>query len=242
MPVWSKDPKIGAGLARGRARRPTPQERRMRDKILLVLGAAAFGLLFRDIFVMTTLPPEVNQGAIFKIIFFHVPMAITALTCALVAFVASVGFLITKNFKFDALAVAVTEVGLAFLAGNLITGSLWGRVIWGIWWTWDARLTSALLCWLLYAGYLMLRHAIEEPTQRATYAAVFSIFAFIDVPIVIFSIKWWRTQHPQPVFWAGGSIPGEWAAVAGWNWLAMILLAIVFTAVRLRQEQWQREI
>ena len=69
-------------------------------------------------------------------------------------------------------------------------------MIWGIWWTWDARLTSALVCWLLYAGYLMLRRAIEEPTQRATFAAVFSIFAFIDVPIVIFSIKWWRTQHP----------------------------------------------
>ncbi len=120
---------------------------------------------------------------------------------------ASILFLVTKNFKFDALAVAVTEVGLAFLAGNLITGSIWGRVAWGIWWAWDARLTSALVCWLLYAGYLMLRQAIEEPTQRATFAAVFSIFAFIDVPIVIFSIKWWRTQHPQPVFWGGGSMP-----------------------------------
>ena len=97
---------------------------------------------------------------------------------------ASVLFLVTRNFKFDAVAVASTEVGLAFLAANLVTGSIWGRVIWGIWWTWDARLTSALVCWLLYAGYLMLRKAIEEPTQRATFAAVFNIFAFIDVPIV----------------------------------------------------------
>ena len=88
----------------------------------------------------------------------------------------------------------------------------------------------------------MLRHAIEEPTQRATFAAVFSIFAFIDVPIVIFSIKWWRTQHPQPVFWGGGSIPKDWFALAGWNWLALILLAVVFAAVRLRQEESQREI
>jgi heme exporter protein C len=202
----------------------------------------AFGLLFKDLFVMTTLPPEVNQGAIFKIIFFHVPMAITALTCALVAFGASVGFLITKNFKLDALAVAVTEVGLAFLAGNLITGSIWGRVIWGVWWAWDARLTSALVCWLLYAGYLMLRRAIEEPTQRATFAAVFSIFAFIDVPIVIFSIKWWRTQHPQPVFWGGGSFPAEWYPTFGWQMLAMMLLCVVLVAVRLRQEEFQREI
>jgi heme exporter protein C len=213
----------------------------MRSKILVVLGALAFGLLFKDILAMKGFT-ESSQGAIFKIIFFHVPMAITALTCALVAFLASVAFLITKNFKFDALAVAVTEVGLAFLAGNLITGSIWGRIIWGVWWAWDARLTSALVCWLLYAGYLMLRRAIEEPTQRATFAAVFSIFAFIDVPIVIFSIKWWRTQHPAPVFWSGGSFPAEWYPTFGWQMLAIMLLGVVLTAVRLRQEEFQREI
>jgi len=214
----------------------------MRDKIVYVLGAAAILLLARDINVIAGLPQEANQGAIFKIIFFHVPMAITAMLCSFVALVGSVLFLITRNFKYDALAVSVTEVGLALLLGNLVTGSIWARVIWGIWWTWDARLTSALVCWLLYAGYLMLRRAIEEPTQRATFAAVFSIFAFIDVPIVIFSIKWWRTQHPQPVFWGGGSIPADWYALAGWNLLAMVLFGVVLTAVRFSQEESQREI
>ena len=214
----------------------------MRDTVLYILGGAAMFILTRDINLIAALPPEASQGAIFKIIFFHVPMAITAMLLSFVALLGSVLFLITRNFKFDALAVSVTEVGLAFLAGNLITGSIWGRIIWGIWWTWDARLTSALLCWLLYAGYLMLRHAIEEPTQRATYSAVFSIFAFIDVPIVIFSIKWWRTQHPAPVFWAGGSIPKDWYMLALWQLLAMVLIAIVFAAVRLRQEESQREI
>ena len=214
----------------------------MRDKILYGIGLAAMVLLTRNILAIIGLPEERNQGIIFKIIFFHVPMAITALTCAMVAFCSSIGFLVTKNFKFDAMAVAVTEVGLAFLAGNLITGSIWGRVAWGIWWAWDARLTSALVCWLLYAGYLMLRRAIEEPTQRATFAAVFSIFAFIDVPIVIFSIKWWRTQHPSPVFWGGGSMPHEWTAIWAWNVLAMMLVGVVFVAVRLRQEEFQREI
>ena len=214
----------------------------MRDKLIFAIGAIAILILTRDIYMVAGLPEEANQGAIFKIIFFHVPMAITALTCALVAFFSSVAFLLTKRFYFDALAVAVTEVGLAFLAGNLITGSIWGRIIWGIWWTWDARLTSALVCWLLYAGYLMLRRAIEEPTQRATFAAVFSIFAFIDVPIVIFSIKWWRTQHPQPVFWGGGSFPPDWTAIFGMNVIAFLLIGIVFTAVRLRQEEAQREI
>ena len=214
----------------------------MRDKILYIIAAVAVLLLARDIYLFTGFPPERNQGVIFKIIFFHVPMAITALTCAMVAFVASILFLVTKKFQFDALAVAVTEVGLAFLAGNLITGSIWGRVAWGIWWTWDARLTSALVCWLLYAGYLMLRRAIEEPTSRARIAAVFNIFAFVDVPIVIFSIKWWRTQHPQPVFWGGGSIDPAMYWTAALNLLALVLLGVILTLIRLRQEEVQREI
>jgi heme exporter protein C len=214
----------------------------MRDKLLYIIGAVALILLARDIYLFTGFPPERNQGMIFKIIFFHVPMAFTALACATAAFIASILFLATRKFKYDAVAVATTEVGLAFLAGNLITGSIWGRVAWGIWWTWDARLTSALVCWLLYAGYLMLRNAVEEPTQRATFAAVFSIFAFIDVPIVIFSIKWWRTQHPAPVFWAGGSMVHEWAVVFWWQVLAVMLVGVVFTMARLRQEEFQREI
>jgi heme exporter protein C len=214
----------------------------MREKLIYVLGAVAILLLARNLAMIAGFPPERSQGVIFKIIFFHVPAAMTALLASAVALVASILFLITKNFKYDALAVAVTEVGLAFLAANLITGSIWGRVAWGIWWTWDARLTSALVCWLLYAGYLMLRRAIEEPTQRATFAAVFSIFAFIDVPIVIFSIKWWRTQHPQPVFWSGGSFPADWAAVMWWNLLALLLFGTVLTLIRLSLEDTQREL
>jgi len=89
----------------------------------------------------------------------------------------------------------------------------------------------------------MLRHAIEEPTQRATFAAAFSIFAFIDVPIVYFSNRWWRTQHPSPVFFSStGSFPADWSAVMGWNILAILMLAVVIIAVRLRQEDTQREI
>src|ERR1051325_7294261 len=215
----------------------------MRNKILYGLGIIAAALLARNIYkIFMVLPDEAAQGMIFRILFFHAPMAMTAMLGSAVGLLASVGFLITKNFKYDSVAVAVTEVGLAFLLANLVTGSIWGRIIWGIWWTWDARLTSALICWLLYAGYLMLRHAIEEPTQRATFAAVFSIFAFIDVPIVIFSIKWWRTQHPQPVFWGGGSFPPDWLAVFLLNMLAVALVGVVMVAVRLRQEDAQREI
>jgi heme exporter protein C len=210
--------------------------------IVYVLGVIALLILGWNTYAVSQLPEETQQGVVFKIIFFHVPVAMAAMVACAVALFGSVMFLITKNFKFDALAVASTEVGLAFLAANLVTGSIWGRQIWGIWWTWDARLTSALVCWLLYAGYLMLRKAIEEPTQRATFAAVFSIFAFMDVPIVIFSIKWWRTQHPAPVFWSGGSFPPDWTRHWAYNVLAMILLFIVMSTVRYGQEQAQREI
>ncbi|HEX3879894.1 MAG TPA: cytochrome c biogenesis protein CcsA [Bryobacteraceae bacterium] len=214
----------------------------MRDKAVYVLGIIAAALLVNDMLHIIGLPDEKMQGAVFKIIFFHVPVAFTALTACGVSMIASALFLITRNFLFDALAVAVTEVGLAFLAANLVTGSIWGRETWGIWWTWDARLTSALICWVLYASYLMLRKSIEEPTQRAIFAAVFSIFCFIDVPIVIFSIKWWRTQHPQPVFWAGGSFPADWAPYFWFNVLAMMLLGAAMTLVRLRDEESQREL
>src|SRR5579863_4499691 len=215
----------------------------MREKVIYVLGACAAILLTRNLYsIFMQLPDEASQGMIYRIIFFHVPAAMTAMLAAGVALVASVLFLITRKFQYDALAVASTEVGLAFLAANLVTGSIWGRIIWGIWWTWDARLTSALVCWLLYAGYLMLRHAIEEPGERSRIAAVFNIFAFTDVPIVFFSIKWWRTQHPQPVFWGGGTIDPDMRTTALLNLIALALLAVVLVLIRLRQEEVQREI
>src|SRR5947209_8524269 len=215
----------------------------MRKQILFGLSAIAALLLLRNLYVMlVNLPDEAQQGPIFRIIFFHVPAAWTAFLGFFVALISSVIYLVSKNMKYDALAVAVTEVGLAFGAANLVSGMIWGRQIWGIWWAWDPRLTSMLVCELLYAGYLMLRRAIDDPTQRARIAAVLSIFAFTDVPIVIFSIKWWRTQHPQPVFWGGGSFPPQWLPIFLWNMLAMVLLGTVLTIVRLRQENAQREL
>jgi len=200
-------------------------------------------LLVRNLKVMMLdLPDEVMQGPIFRIIFFHVPAAWTAFLGFFAALVASILYLVRGNLKYDAFAVSVTDVSLAFAAGNLVSGMIWGRQIWGIWWTWDPRLTSMLICWLLYSGYLMLRRAVEEPTQRARISAVFSIFAFADVPIVWFSIKWWRTQHPQPVVWGGGSMDPSYWNMLFLNWIPILLLAVVFVAIRMRQEETKREI
>jgi heme exporter protein C len=147
--------------------------------------------------------------------------------------------------RYDAVAAASTEVGLAFATIVLVTGSIWARIIWGIWWTWDARLTSMLVCWLLYASYLMLRRAVAEPAQRARFSAVLSIFAFTDVIIVWKSIEWWRTQHPGPVLsirTGGGRIDPAMESAIYWNLLALMLFAIVLVLVRIRQEETRREI
>ena len=215
----------------------------MRQKVIIAMLALVAILLARNLYTISMLQDEMRQGQIFRIIYFHVPAAAAAMTGSAVALVASILFLATKNFRYDALAVAVTEVGLAFLAVNLVTGSIWARVIWGVWWAWDPRLTSALICCILYAGYMILRQALEEPTQRATFAAVYSIFAFTDVPIVYFSIRWWRTIHPQPVFFSKeGSFPADWSRALMINMIAIFLLYAVLTMIRLRQEQTQREI
>lgn len=215
----------------------------MRERILVIVSGIAAVLLIRNLFViLLRLPDEAMQGAIYRIIFYHVPAAWTAFLGFFVALVASLLHLATKNLKHDAVAVAATEVSLAFAVANLITGMFWGRIIWGIWWTWDPRLTSMLVCVLLYAGYLMLRQAIEDPTARARASAVLSIFAFVDVPIVFFSIKWWRTQHPAPVVWAGGSMDPDMWRMLFLNWVPLLLLWVVLIALRMRQEETRREL
>ena len=217
----------------------------MREKLIYLFSLVAVSLIAWDLYrIFMVLPDEINQGAIYRIIYFHVPAAITAMSGFFVAMVMSALYLITRNLKFDSVAAAVTEVSVVFAAVNLVTGSIWARVIWGIWWTWDARLTSMLICWLLYAGYLMLRRATDEPTQRARLSGVLSIFAFVDVIIVWKSIEWWRTQHPAPVLsirQGGGMAPGMESPL-WWNVLAMGLVAVSLVLLRMRQEGIRREL
>lgn len=217
----------------------------MREKLLYGVGAAAAGLLVFNLYsVFLGLPDEAAQGAIYRIIFFHVPAAFTFMLAAFASLVSSVLFLARKDFRYDSFASAVTEVGLAFGVVNLITGMIWARVIWGIWWAWDARLTFMLISCLMYAGYLVLRQAIEEPTQRARFAAVLSILTFPGVVITWKAIDWWRTQHPGPVLSVRGAqgMDPAMEQVLYLNFLAVLLVAIVLLAVRMRQEGMRREL
>ena len=217
----------------------------MRVKIILALAAISGAILAWNLHTMfMRVPDELNQGPIFRIIYFHVPSAITSFTGFYVGMFAGLGYLWRKNLRLDAFAAAVNEVSLAFATIALITGSIWGRIIWGIWWAWDPRITSYFVCWLLYVGYFMLRRAIDDPTTRARLSAVLSIFAAIDIVIVWKSIEWWRTQHPGPVLeirGGGGMAPGMESPL-WWNFLALVLLASALVMIRMRQESMQREI
>jgi heme exporter protein C len=218
----------------------------MREKLIFGTAAVASVLLVLNLYnIFVKLPDESAQGAIYRIIFFHVPAAAAFMAAAFASMAASVLFLVKKDFRYDSFAASATEVGLVFGAINLMTGMIWARVIWGIWWAWDARLTFMLISWLMYGGYLMLREAVDEPTQRARLAAVLSIFTFPAVVITYKAIDWWRTQHPSPVLsirGANGAMDPAMEAALYWNILAVVLIAGVLLAVRMRQEGIRREL
>lgn len=216
----------------------------LRNKILIGLAAFAAVLLIWNLNTIAALPDQVVNVGAYKIIYFHVPAAFTAFTGFFTALVASALYLMKGDLRYDAFAAGVTEVALVFATANLVSGSIWARFAWGIWWTWDARLTSMLVCWLMYVGYVMLRGAITEPTTRARLCAVLSIVGCVNVAFVYKSIEWYRTQHPSPVLSpreGGGMGPGMEAPIY-WNWLALAALGAAIAMVRMRQEEAAREI
>jgi heme exporter protein C len=131
----------------------------------------------------------------------YIPLGATAALAAAAALTSSIAYLRTRNLRFDSLARAATETLLAFLAAGIVSGCFVIHAAAGKWWTWDARLTAALICWLLYAIYLMLRRAVDEPSQRAAFAAVWSVFAFLDVPLVVATVAWWKPGRALPIDW-----------------------------------------
>jgi heme exporter protein C len=218
----------------------------MRDTLAMALAGAAALLLAYDLYQMfLVLPDEAMQGAIYRILFFHAPAAMAGMIGYFVALTFSVLYLSSGNFRWDSLAASIVEVSLVFSLLNIFTGSIWARVIWGIWWTWDARLTSALVCVLIFFGYLMLRRAIDEPTQRARLSAALCIFGCLDVVIVWKSIEWFRTQHPGPVLdfrTGGGHMDPAMQHIFWLNFLAILMMGTALVLVRTRQEATAREI
>lgn len=192
-------------------------------------------------------PTESTMGNIQRIFYWHLPSAILSLVFPYINLIASVAYLYFRHrnplraLTADALAIASAEVAVLYATVVLLTGMLWARPVWGIWWTWDARLTTYFILWLLYVSYLMVRQ-FSSTGQTGTLAAVLSVFAAVDVPITYMSIRWWRTQHPAPVFGGGKDsgldasfYPAVWWNLAGWAMWGLFILLFRFALERRRQ-------
>ncbi len=157
--------------------------------------------------VFIYVPTEATMGIVQRIFYFHVPVAWVAFLAFFIVFIGSILYLWRRQNKWDVIASSSAEVGMVFTTLVLITGSIWAKPIWGVWWVWEPRLTTALVLWFIYAAYLLVRSYASDESRGARFAAVVGIVGFIDVPIAALAITLWRTQHPGPVIFQGGLAP-----------------------------------
>jgi heme exporter protein C len=189
----------------------------------MVAGSAA-GLLL--------VPADALQGEVQRLMYIHVPAAWLAMLSFFVVFVMSVLYLVQRDLRWDRVAASSAEIGVVFTALTLLLGSLWGKPTWGVWWTWDPRLTTTAILLMIYVGYLVVRSFADEPEKRARWAAIVGIVGFVDVPIVYLSVLWWRTLHQPPS--SPRSTAGEFVYVLLLNVAAFTLLYIYLMVRRYR--------
>ena len=163
------------------------------------LGAVAGAALIATAAVaLVGVPADATQGDVQRIMYVHVPSAWLAYLAFLVTLVAGLLFLARGDLRFDRAAVASAEIGLLLTGLTIVSGAIWGKATWGKWWDWDPRLTTTAILFVIYAGYLLIRQSIVDRRRRARLAAVFGIVGFLNVPIVHFSVLWWRGLHQPP--------------------------------------------
>jgi heme exporter protein C len=214
----------------------------MKGRVTFALIASAL-MVFGGYAALYIAPDEKTMHAIQRIFYFHVPSGICSFIAFFIVFIANFAYLATRRPKWDWLGVAGAEVGVACSTIVLITGPIWAHPVWGIWWTWDARLTSTFVLWLLYTAYLLLRGFLDDPQRKAMFSAVFGIFAFLDVPLVYFSNRLWRTQHPQPVILGGANsgLDPTMGKVLLLCWVAVACIMAIAIADRYRLERLRYE-
>ena len=195
--------------------------------VVLMLIAAGFIFIYA--------PEDALQGEPQRIFYLHVSSAIAAYGCFAVVLLGGIAYLWKENVTADRLARAGALVGVVFTTVTLVMGMIWAKPIWGTFWTWDARLTSTLVLWIIYAGYLMVRRLAEPGRQAARLAAVVGIFGFIDVPVVHFSVTWWRTVHPGPIV-INDALPAQMLLTFFVTMACTLFLAAVMIAIRYRIE------
>lgn len=204
------------------------------------LGVAFFSLLGGVYLGLVIAPVEAFQGDPYRILYIHVPSVVSSYVAFGITLVASVLYLWKREQRFDRLAATSAELGQLFLTMVLITGPIWGKPVWGVWWTWDARLTTALILWFIFGAYLMVRE--WSGPRGATAAAIIAIVGVLDIPLIHWSAVYLRTLHPRPtVFRAPGpDLPTSFLYILLFNIGAFILAYAVLLSIRLRQER-QRE-
>ena len=175
--------------------------KRQKEPLLIALTALSMLMMMVALYLALLGAPEANLQSetgryAQRIIYFHIATAWVGFLAFFVTFVAGIGYLRTQERKWDIVALSSAEIGTAFMLGVLVSGSIWAKPAWGVWWVWDERLTISLIQFLVYVGYLMLRASVEDPARRARFAAVYGIVAFVSVPINFIAIRLWRTQHP----------------------------------------------
>jgi heme exporter protein C len=207
--------------------------------ILGVLTALLLSCALYEALVVA--PTDQLQGDVYRIIYYHVPSAWTAFVLLFINFGASILYLTRRRPAADMVALVSAEVGVVFLTVNLVTGPIWARPVWGIWWTWDMRLTSTLVLWLVYVSYLFLRR-FSSSGETPLLAAALAVLGALCVPFVYFSIWFFRTQHPQPVIGGGGYIDPRMLHALLLNWLAFLCFAFLVCWSRYRLEKLQREV
>lgn len=207
------------------------------SRFLVVLAClAALSMLLGQYFIWFYAPEELTMGVVQKIFYLHLPLAWWAFMAFLGVFVASVMVLWTKNEKWDLWAGVLAEVGVLFCGLALVTGSIWGRASWNTWWTWDPRLSTTLVMWFVYAGYLLLRGAGVGGVKGATIRAVLGIVAFLDVPLVFLSARLWRSIHPTVFAAQGGGLELEMWVTVWVNAVAWGVLFIVLAVARIHNQ------
>ncbi len=213
------------------------------------LGVLAIGSsLIASFMALVWAPTDAVQGDVYRIIFVHVPLAWLAYLAFFVVFVASLGWLLTKRPWFDALAVSSAEIGVLFTGMFIIAGSIWAKPTWGVWWTWDPRLVTTAIMFMMYIGYLLLRSLSTDFAQRATRAAVLGVIAVVDIPIVHLSVLWMNSLHQLPTVLRAGGSPALDAAMGvtlGVSVVAFTLVYLWFIAERmsieLARQRWMLE-
>ena len=193
--------------------------------LMLVAGAVIF--LYA--------PTDALQGPVQRIFYLHVSAAIAAYGCFAVVLLGGIVYLRNESLVADRCARAGALVGVVLTTVTLVMGMLWAKPIWGTFWTWDARLTSTLVLWIIYAGYLLVRRLAEPGRQAARIGAVVGIFGFVDVPVVHFSVTWWRTQHPGPII-VNDALPAQMLATFLLTVACTLILAAVMVWMRYRIE------